>query len=412
MQAEGEKVEAIEGVAITGRSRPETIEQMQECVRDHDQGQAIFPAGGMTSLDVGRPPSRPGVLLETTALNRVVDYPHEDMTITVETGIRMSDLSAVLREHHQELPIDVPDPDRATLGGLIATNSSGPRRFGHGTLRDYILGIDVVDAQGRRIHGGGRVVKNVAGYDLMKLHTGALGTLGIVVQVTLKLKPLPGARQAVLVELKTEQIERVLSELVHSQTRPVGLELVQSSVLAPIDELQCSTPWGLILFFEEAPPAVEWQVGQVTKEFQQLGITAVRELEAGLYDRLLSLLTHWPRHVNAAAVFKANQLPGRTASFCQLIAKQLPEAQCVAHAGNGIIWTAVSQGTTWVQIGHSPLRRFAEDGIGNVVIDRCPMEWKAEAPVWGAPRHDWEIMRKIKAKLDPHDLFNPGRFVV
>src|SRR5690606_25687841 len=125
---------------------------------------AVFPGGGNLSQTLGYPPSRPGVLLRTTRLSQVIDYPHEDMTITVETGIRMGELAAILANKGQELPIDVPDADKATLGGLLATNHSGPRRYGHGTLRDYVLGIEVVYADGTRVHGGGRVVKNVAGY--------------------------------------------------------------------------------------------------------------------------------------------------------------------------------------------------------------------------------------------------------
>lgn len=405
-------VEAIEGVPVTATVQPETIDGVCDAVRQWAaEKTAIFPVGGATSLDCGFPPTRSGAALWTTNLNRVVDYPHEDMTITVETGVRMAELQRILAEHNQELPIDVPDPDEATLGGVVAANSSGPRRYCHGTLRDYILGIDVVHADGTRVHGGGRVVKNVAGYDLMKLHTGALGTLGIVVQATLKLKPLPEARAAVVTSLQPQQVEPTLAQLNQSQTRPTATVLLNHVAANAFPELDVASPYSLVLLFEESAVAVDWQVRQIQQEHKQLGLQPARELPRESYSQLLSRLTHWPRRAEGVAVFKANQLPGRVAPFCQLISKQMPEAATMAFAGNGVIWVAVLEGTTWVQIGQSPLRRFAEDGVGNVIVDRCPVDWKQDAPIWGAPRQDWKLMRKIKQKLDPDDILNPGRFI-
>ena len=120
----------------------------------------------------------PGRTLDLTGLNRIVDYTPRDMTIVVEAGVRMADLAATLAAEGQHLPIDVPRAGEATIGGVVATNWSGPRRYGHGTIRDYVIGIHAVDGRGTPFKGGGRVVKNVAGYDFCKLLTGSLGTLG------------------------------------------------------------------------------------------------------------------------------------------------------------------------------------------------------------------------------------------
>src|SRR5207249_10267822 len=126
----------------------------------------------------------PGVAVATTALHQVIDFPARDLTITVQTGITIARLNEITRAEGLQLPIDVPDPERSTLGGAIACNVSGPRRYGYGTFRDYVLGITTVNDRGELASAGGRVVKNVAGYDLMKLHTGALGTLGVITRVT------------------------------------------------------------------------------------------------------------------------------------------------------------------------------------------------------------------------------------
>ena len=147
-------------------------------------------------LDVGLPPLKPGFAVETTALNQVIDYPARDMTVTVQAGITIAKLQETLAAEGQWLPVDVPQPERATLGGAVALNVSGPRRFGYGTLRDYVIGISFVTDEGQEVKAGRRVVKNVAGYDLMKVQIGAAGTLGLITQLTLKVKPKPEARRA------------------------------------------------------------------------------------------------------------------------------------------------------------------------------------------------------------------------
>src|SRR5262249_39620905 len=142
-------------------------------------------------LNFGLPPTRPGIAVDLRGLAQVIDYPARDMTITVQAGVTLAQLREVLAAENQRLPIDVPRAEQATLSGALAANVSGPRRYGFGTLRDYVIGISVVNDEGQEVKAGGRVVKNVAGYDLCKLHIGALGTLGIITQVTLKLKPRP-----------------------------------------------------------------------------------------------------------------------------------------------------------------------------------------------------------------------------
>jgi len=144
------------------------------------RSQAIYPVGGRTLLHLGLPPTRPGIAIDLTGLDQLIDYPARDMTITVQAGITMTRLGEILAQENQWLPVDVPLPERATLGGAIACNASGMRRLGFGTFRDYVLGITVVNDRGQEVKAGGRVVKNVAGYDLGKRYAGSLGTLGII----------------------------------------------------------------------------------------------------------------------------------------------------------------------------------------------------------------------------------------
>ena len=151
-------------------------------------------------INYGNEPTRPGQTLDLTGLAKIVDYTPRDMTILVEAGVRMADLAATLAAEGQQLPIDVPRASEATIGGVVATNWNGPRRYGHGTVRDYVIGIHAVDGRGVAFKGGGRVVKNVAGYDFCKLLTGSLGTLGVITQLAFKVKPQPECTAAVIAE--------------------------------------------------------------------------------------------------------------------------------------------------------------------------------------------------------------------
>ena len=167
-----------------GQPRRELTELVRHAAADGIASST--PWGADWQLYVGLPPSRPGLAVDLSALDQVVDYPARDMTITVQAGIPLAFLHRLLASERQRLPVDVPFPERATLGGALAVNASGPRRFGFGTFRDYVLGLSAVNDLGEETRSGGRVVKNVAGYDVHKLHLGALGTLGIISQVTVR----------------------------------------------------------------------------------------------------------------------------------------------------------------------------------------------------------------------------------
>src|SRR5207248_909399 len=181
---------------------------------------AIYPVGGGTLMHVGLPPERAGTIVDLRKLDAVVDYPARDMTITVQAGITVGRLRDILRAEHQRLPVDVPQAEVATLGGALAVNVSGPRRFGWGTFRDYVIGIRMVNDRGEEFKAGGRVVKNVAGYDICKLAVGSLGTLGIITEVTLKLRPLP-EEQALAVIPCAGDPELILQRLQTIRTEPV-----------------------------------------------------------------------------------------------------------------------------------------------------------------------------------------------
>jgi glycolate oxidase FAD binding subunit len=391
--------------------RPTTSAEIGDIVRRaSSEAQSLFPLGGRTMLDLGLPPSRPGVGVDLTALDRVIDYPARDMTITVEAGITIQRLREILHKEGQRLPIDVPASDRATLGGAVAANVSGPRRYGFGTLRDYVIGISVINDLGQETKAGGRVVKNVAGYDLCKLHVGALGTLGIISQATLKLKPLPEEAALVVCRCQVDELENLLNVLHAGRTRPVCIDVLNPRAAA---ELWPAEPaWAVIVGFEESGEAVRWQVQQLIKEMSACRTQGIDALACVTAEPVWQFLCDFQLRPEATLSFKANMLPHAVAGFCRLADGLDDTMRLQAHAGNGIVVGHVSGGLTVEKAGAMLKQIYPTALQGNVVILRCPTAWKGTLPVWGQPRGDAALMAVVRDKLDPRRLFNPGRFLV
>jgi glycolate oxidase FAD binding subunit len=359
-------------------------------------------------LDLGMPPCKLGTAVELTALNQVIDYPARDMTITVQAGITLSELQRILATENQRLPVDVPFPDRATLGGALAANASGPRRYGFGTLRDYVIGISVVNDRGEAVKAGGRVVKNVAGYDLCKLYTGSLGTLGVITQATLKVRPNVEASAPLAFAGAGGKVGEILDRLHGSRTRPCALELLSSA--ASRDIVPEANDWLVLVGFEDNRTATTWQVEQCRQELTGLGVELVRHWRDADTHPVWTALTDWPLGDTGGApiVFKASVPPSSVAEFCRQALDGAP--QLLAQAGNGIIHGRLSDPDA-ADAFLNRLRTEAAKNGGSVTLTRCPSALKSRLAVWGPPRGDWELMRAVKAKLDPAGMFNAGRFV-
>lgn len=393
--------------------QPQSAAEIGELVRRAaTEGQAIYPLGGRTLLHIGLPPARPGVAVDLRGLSQVLDYPARDMTVTVQAGITVAQLQTLLATENQRLPIDVPRPEQATLGGVLAVNVSGPRRYGFGTLRDYVIGISTVNDQGQEVKAGGRVVKNVAGYDMCKLHIGALGTLGIISQVTLKLRPLPECSALVTFGCETAALDRLLDQLHRTRTRPVCLDLLNRAAVRELRLDLPEAPWVIVVRFEDNSDAISWQTRQL---IQELARGDIRGLEARAGEAGQSLGRGLVEHPASGRrlTFKANLLPHAVADFCRQ-ASTMPEPMRLhAHAGSGIVYGHLDSDLTLPDVA-AMLKELTDTAVraeGNLVVPRCPSEWKRELPVWGRERGDLWLMRQVKDNLDPQHLFNPGRFL-
>jgi glycolate oxidase FAD binding subunit len=381
-------------------------------------GTPLYPAGGGTSLDFGLPVKTVGTNLSLAKLNRIIDYPARDMTITVEAGTTMKTLAQTLAAERQRLPLDVPQADRATIGGVIATNWNGPRRYGEGTIRDYVIGIHAVDGRGQPFKGGGRVVKNVAGYDFCKLLTGSLGTLGFITQVTLRLKPIPEQMALLACALpNTAAVERVIAALITSCITPASIELLAGPAWRHDPALSAlgvtgTSPLFLVVGLEGNSAEVEYMAGQLLGEWQELGIE--EPLVVGEGADLWQRIVEFSAAGQSPLVLKANVAPSGLAAVIDAARELDPDCSIQAHAGNGIALIKLSQfpaqGLSRALVGR--LQPVAASKGGQVIVVSNPSGAEmTHQSVWGATDSPLTLMTEVKRRFDPKNILNRDRFV-
>lgn len=398
-----------ESLPLTETLVAESESHVSEVLRSaNESGTAIYPIGGGTSLGCGLPGKSDGIGLQLTGLNEVVDYPSRDMTITVGAGITISALRDLLGAESQQLPIDVPQPDIATLGGVIATNHSGPRRYGHGTMRDHVIGIRAADGRGDVFAAGGRVVKNVAGYDFCKLLTGSFGTLGVITEVTLKLKPIPSTGAFVTCQPNDLQhAETLLAAMIESETTPNLIELLYGDAWQNVPGNDDTSDYCLIVGFEGTRVEVDWMKSQLTTEWKSLGATAhIPEDSCG--DALYHQLVGFSDDSEAAMVVKMTGVPSGVTRNVEALRLVDENVSIQAHAGNGVVvgkFPEYPGGTT-------ALKAVASAAHGSATILSNPGGAEmTHHNVWGTADVPFHLMRRVKEAFDPNNVLNPGRFV-
>jgi glycolate oxidase FAD binding subunit len=398
----------IDGVTAQMRVAPGTAASLAEALHAADQdGRAVAPVGGGTQLDLGNPPSRMDLVLETTALNRIVEYEPADLTVTVEAGIRFVDLQRLLAEQGQFLALDPPVQAEATLGGVIATNVSGPLRFAFGTARDLVLGTRVANPDGTLTHAGGRVVKNVAGYDLNKLYVGSLGTLGVIVELSLKLAPIPPATDTIVGRFDQSDAARgLLNAVVHSSLAPLAVELLGASAAeaAGLPDARL-----VVVRVGGYRQTVDRQVRDLSALVVQHGGQRVDAPETA-WDQLA---TSRVAALQRAAVMKAAVPISATTALADLLERRFGEfdAQVWGHAGSGVIFAACATAPPADLVLATRGEVMALGTNASLVVQRCPTPLKQAVEVWGDAGSGVGLMRTLKGKLDPNNTLNPGRYV-
>jgi glycolate oxidase FAD binding subunit len=310
----------------------------------------------------------------------------------------------------------------------VAVNAAGPRRYGYGTIRDYVLGFTAVDGTGALFSGGGRVVKNAAGYNMARLMTGSLGTLGILTQITLMVRPFAEASALLVCDLpQLDAAEQFLSGLVHSATRPVAIELLagqprnDDGLLGPAVE---GSAGRLCIGFEGPAGEVEWMVGQLRQEWNAAGIRAPRQLSGSDSDAVWQQLTETP--ADAEIGIEIHVLPSATVAVIAKLLALVPESIVQAHAGNGVICVGLpcslavgrrdgesnADGKSTAMAVVRQLREIAAAAGGKLIVTQHPDTAQlSAADIWGPPGPAAGVMQAVKDRFDPQNILNPGRFV-
>jgi glycolate oxidase FAD binding subunit len=396
---------------------PRSREAAQEVVRlalDHNL--TLLPWGGGTDLSPSLQPA--SLMLGTQRLNRLIDYQPDDLTVTAEAGMTVAALAGILAQRGQILPLDPPLPDRATLGGMIAGNTAGPSRCAHGTPRDWLIGIQVIGGEGAIIKGGGRVVKNVAGYDLCKLYTGSRGTLGAICELSFKLYPRPEATGTLLIAIDSaERAEQLLARIVTAELAPTAVEMLNSTASQRLPEapLPPESLLALAVRFDGPREAVAWQIDELGRIVVEVGagpLVFVPERRSESVWVMIRDLPAQAADMALKAAVPSAEVAGYVAAAQTEAARHELDLATNAHALNGIIHLRVHApaGMRERRIPLLESLRERATALGGTLIVRQSEPLPPEL-VWGPPRPDWQLMQGIKQALDPKGIFNPGGFV-
>ncbi len=396
--------------AVLGRQpawvvAPESAEAAAAALRTAgEQGLHVLPRGGGTKQRWGNIPRAADIVLSTEHLKRLIEHSHGDMTATVEAGMAIGALQRALAGHGQMLAIDPAWPEQATLGGIVATNAAGPLRLRYGSMRDLLIGVEVALPDGTLARGGGKVVKNVAGYDLMKLFTGSLGTLGLITSATVRLHPLPEAIASLRLEADSAGAAHAfVIDLQASPLTPTGMQIVSTN-----------GRYSLYVRFSGVEASVVAQSNSLLDRARQAGL-AVQALDEGA-----SHIT-WQAHASifadadGAIVAGFSVLPtsvGATLEMCDQVAGRLRLAvRIVAQAtGTGLVRFEGGGEQALVAAAGTARARIVEQG-GTMVLLSMPEGVGKEIDVWGSAGDALPLMRRVKAQFDLQGIMNPGRYI-
>ncbi|WP_009632700.1 FAD-binding oxidoreductase [Synechocystis sp. PCC 7509] len=371
----------------------------------YNNNRKILLCSGGSKLGWGGLVQNADIVVSTEGLNQIIEHAIGDLTVTVEAGTKFADLQAVLAKSGQFLPLDPTSPESATIGGIIATADTGSLRQRYGGVRDLLLGITFVRADGQIATAGGQVVKNVAGYDLMKLFTGSYGTLGAICQATLRVYPLPEASETVVLTGDVANLTQATKTLRASALTPAKFDLLSPQL---VTNLQLGEGMGLIASFASLKESVKQQSATLVEVGKQLGLQSAvyaDKEEVSLWDRLQQQM----RQSDVEQITcKIGVLPSAAVEVL-LQLDSISGGKSLIHALSGLGMWKCAADTTVAEI--LKMRSHCQSNGGFLTILEAPINCKQQLDVWGYSGNSLELMRKIKHQFDPKNVFNPHRFV-
>ena len=395
---------------------PSSAEQVAAVLKHAaDRNLAVIPCSNLTKIRTGNPPFRYDVALSLKEMNRAAYYEPADLVVSVEPGMKFGDLQEFVGRDKLWLPLDPPGGATCSVGGILAANASGPLRQLYGSARDMVLGLRIATTEGKIIRAGGRVVKNVAGYDLAKLLIGSYGTLGVIVEATFKLYPMPLNRATIILPTGTLGIARDLRRrLQQSPLEPMRMVLLdrEAATLARPGSPAAADIHEPEIWIEAggSKRVIERYAGTLDELSRGAGISVKREqadVADATWSRIADLRTALTSSYPQLVILKTVLPIAATEQF-------ISQAQQASAQGKLRIATIALVGVI------NTLRNAAVSLGGELLIELCPPEIKAvpdrpngpnQVDTWGAPGDDFEIMRKVKQAWDPKGILAPGRFI-
>ncbi len=389
-----------------------------------DRNLAVIPCRNATKLNIGNLPRRYDIALSVKEMNEVWHYEPADLTVSVEPGMKLGDFEHFLSRQGLWIPLDPPGGAKSSLGGIVATNAAGPLRLHYGAPRDMVLGMRVATTEGKVIKTGGRVVKNVAGYDLAKLITGSYGTLGVIVEINFKLFPLPARRATWVLSTASLDVARVFRRgILDSPLSPMRMILLDAgaaSLSRGATEVKQGNELEIWIEFGGSERIIQRCLETVQDLARAAGASGevLDDLSATRGWDLISdfgstLHENFPQSiiVKAALPIDSNEEFLRFARDpCE---KQALQAACFSQNGIGIVHLClIPNGSSHISSAFiRGLRNRAISLGGSLILERCPLEIKKEVDVWGPVGDDFVMMQKLKELWDPKGVLSPGRFV-
>ncbi|SRR6266481_4387555 len=392
--------DAVCGVQPRLVLEPSSEQQLTAVLRlANDASLAVVPRGGGTKLSWGNPPSRADVILSTARLDKIIEHAWADLTVSVEAGCTFQKLQSALAQRGQRLALDPLWPAQATIGGVLSTKDSGSLRLRFGALRDSIIGVTLALPDGTLASSGGKVVKNVAGYDLPKLVTGALGTLAVITRAIFRLHPLPRNSKTLSISGRNlEEMQRLIHAVQDSKLAHTALQARMAQDAEPVVDI----------LFEGTEAGIAAQEGQL-RELTLL--SPIAEAPSTIWKASQDL---WDAANSAAlAVAKITTLPAsiaRTIETMQRITSSHKTHWKLTMQATGIGWLRLEASQESLQTVLSDLRFELERDGGSLVVSYRPSEMQ-RIDVWGTPGDALPLMRAVKNQFDPRNTLNPGRFL-
>ncbi|AFZ26519.1 FAD/FMN-dependent dehydrogenase [Cylindrospermum stagnale PCC 7417] len=378
---------------------PRSQEQLAAVIAEANRNNwRVLPCGSGSKLGWGGLAKGVDIVVSTEHMNQLIEHAVGDLTVTVEAGMKFAHLQAILAESRQFLALDPALPNSATIGGIVATADTGSLRQRYGSVRDQLLGITFVRADGQIAKAGGRVVKNVAGYDLMKLFTGSYGTLGIISQVTFRVYPLQETSATVVLTGTAEAVSQAAATLRGSALTPTQADLLSNKLVSHLD---LGTGLGLIARFQSISESVKEQSNRLLQVGQQLGLNGAIYAagdEANLWQRLQQRM--YSSGTESDITCKIGVLP--TAAVDILTQVEIG----LIHISSGLGFLQFQEQNQVLAV-----RELCQSHRGFLTILEAQITVKQKLDVWGYTGNGLSVMRRIKEQFDGKNILSPGRFV-